>query len=56
MVICASLVLFIIWSGGPDNFGLPNQLAFTFFILGLASFLVWIVTIILEIRHRIEKK
>ncbi|MEQ1499789.1 MAG: hypothetical protein ABL917_00240 [Parcubacteria group bacterium] len=49
-------MLYIIWRGGPDNFGVANQLAFTAFILGFGSFLSWIVTIILEIRDNIEKR
>ncbi|MFA6273750.1 MAG: hypothetical protein WC662_01175 [Candidatus Paceibacterota bacterium] len=56
MFITAGLFLSIIWQGGPDSFGVLNQLTFTSFVVGLASFLVWIVTIILEIRNKIEKK
>jgi uncharacterized membrane protein len=56
MILCAEFVISIIWSGGPDNFGIINQLAFTLFVVGLASFLVWLVTIILDIKDRIEKK
>ncbi|MFA6397757.1 MAG: hypothetical protein WDK96_02840 [Candidatus Paceibacterota bacterium] len=56
MIVCAILFLSIIWSGGPDKFTIVNQLAITSFVVGLASFLVWLVTIILEIRNRIEKR
>ena len=56
MVITAGMFLYIIWQGGPDSFGLINQVTFTSFVIGFASFLVWIVTIILEIRDKIEKK
>ena len=56
MFITAGMFLSIIWEGGPDSFGLINKLTFTTFVLGFAAFLVWIVTIILEIRDRIEKK
>ena len=56
MVLCAILVLSIVWSTGPDHFTIVNQLAMSSFIVGLASFLVWLVTIILEVRDRIEKK
>ena len=46
LVGCASLVLFIIWSGGPDS-ERPQiifQTAATLFVLGLGSFLTWLVT------------
>jgi len=56
MFVTAGMFLFMIWQGGPDTFGLINKLTFTFFVVGLASFLVWLVTIILEIRNKIEKK
>lgn len=57
MICCASLFLSMIWrSGGPDNFDIVNQLAVTSFVIGLASFLIWITTIILQIRDNIEKK
>lgn len=55
MGICASLVLVLVWSI-PGKFTVINQLAMTSFIIGLASFLVWIVTMIFEIRDRIDKK
>jgi len=56
MFLTAGMFLYIIWRGGPDSFGVINQITFTSFVVGLASFLVWIVTIILEIRNKIEKK
>jgi hypothetical protein len=57
MVLCAGSFLNMIWrTGGPDNFDVINQLAITFFVIGLASFLVWIVTIILDIKNNIEKR
>ena len=56
MFVCASLFTFMIWRGGPDYFDVIQKLTFTTFVVGLASFLVWIVTIILEIRDRVEKK
>ena len=55
MVLCAGTFLGIIWKGGPDNFTIVNQFAITFFVVGLASFLVWFTTIILEIKEKIEK-
>jgi hypothetical protein len=56
MLVTAGMFLSIIWRGGPDSFGLINKLTFTTFVVGLASFIIWIVTIILEIRNRVEKK
>jgi hypothetical protein len=56
MFLTAGLFLAIIWKGGPDSFGVINKLTFTSFVAGLASFLVWLVTIILEIKEKIEKK
>ena len=56
MFITAGMFLSIIWRGGPDSFGTINKLTFTTFVVWLASFLVWIVTIILEIQDKIEKK
>lgn len=57
MFLCAGFFLFLIWrDGGPDNFGIINKLTFTSFVIGFASFLIWIVTIIIQIRDKIEKK
>jgi hypothetical protein len=55
MVITASLFLYIIWRGGPDNFGVINKLTFTTFVVGLASFLIWVTAIILEVKDRVGK-
>ena len=56
MFLTAGMFLSIIWRGGPDSFGVINKLTFTSFVVGLASFLVWLVTIIIEVRNKIEKK
>lgn len=56
MFLTAGMFLAIIWRGGPDSFGTLNKLTFTSFVIGFASFLVWIVTIIIDIRNKIEKK
>ena len=56
MFACAGLFLSIIWQGGPDEFTILNQFAITTFVVGLASFLIWFVTIILDIKDKIEKK
>lgn len=42
---CALIVLFTIWSGGPDS-ALPEvfQTAATLFVAGLAAFLMWLVS------------
>jgi hypothetical protein len=56
MVFCASLILSIVWKGGPDEFTILNQFVITSFVLGLASFLIWFVTIVFEIKDKIEKK
>jgi hypothetical protein len=52
LVACASLILFIVWSGGPDS-ERPQiyfQTAATLFILGLASFLSWLVMFLYRLR------
>jgi hypothetical protein len=56
MVFCASLILSIVWKGGPDEFTILNQFVITSFVLGLASFLIWFVTIVFEIKDKIEKE
>jgi hypothetical protein len=56
MFITAGMFLSIIWKDGPDSFGVINKLTFTSFIIGLASFLVWITTVIIEVKNRIEKR
>lgn len=57
MFVCAGIMLSFVWTApnGPDHFGIPNQLAFTFFIIGLASFLVWVTTMVIEIRDKVGK-
>jgi hypothetical protein len=45
----------MIWKGGPDEFNIIAKLTFTSFVVGLASFLIWIVTIIIDIGDRIGK-
>ena len=55
MVITAALALVLIWLS-PDDFGVANQSMITFFIIGLASFLVWLTTMILEIRDRLSNR
>jgi hypothetical protein len=55
MLVCVDLALFLIWSV-PKEFTVVNRLLITFFVLGLASFLIWIVTIILDVRDKIDKK
>ena len=52
---CASLMIFILWKNS-DVFNNLNRLAITFFIVGLASFLIWFTTTIIEIKKGIEKK
>ena len=58
MLSTASLFLYFIWTlgPGPDEFTIINQTFFTTFVIGLASFLVWIVTVILDIKEKIEKR
>ena len=46
---CASLVLSFIWGGGPDS-GVYFKIAATFFIVGLGSFLCWLVAILYSLR------
>ena len=55
MFVTAGMFLYMIWRGGPDSFGIINQLTFTSFVVGLGSFLVWITTVILEIKEKIGK-
>jgi len=56
LVTCASLVLFLIWTGGPDK---PDaewafKTAGTLFIVGLASFLSWLVTFAYGVRKELQ--
>jgi len=55
MILCAGLFLFMIWRGGPDSFDIISKLTFTSFVFGLGSFLIWITTIILEIKDRLMR-
>lgn len=55
MVLCASLMLHMIWRGGPDEFDVINQLTISSFVIGLGSFLIWITTIIIEVKNNILK-
>ena len=56
MICCASVITFLVIVGGPDSgWMLLLKTAQILFILGLACFLIWITTIILEIRDKIEK-
>jgi hypothetical protein len=59
MVITAVLMLTAVWTtmAEPDKGG-PHpimQYVFTFFIIGLASFLVWFTSMVLEIRDNLKK-
>ncbi len=55
MVACIIMASFFIWSDGKE-FGTGNRLMMTFFIIGLASFLTWITTIIIEVKDKVVKK
>lgn len=57
LVSCASLMLFIVWNGGPDS-DRPQiyfQTAATLFILGLGSFLTWLVTFFYTLRGSLRE-
>lgn len=51
MVMCAGFFLFLLWTGGPDQ--PDNQTLFsivaTFFVVGLASFLIWLPIVIYKL-------
>jgi len=47
---CAALVLFFIWHGGPPS-PIWFQTAATFFVVGLASFLIWFVDVMKKLRR-----
>ncbi len=49
LVGCASLVLSFIWGNG-DPLEVYFKIAATFFIIGLASFLCWFVTVFYSLR------
>lgn len=51
---CASLVLTFVWKGGPDS-EVAFKIAATFFIIGLASFLCWFVTILYSMRGSLRE-
>jgi len=57
MVLCAVLVLWIVWSerGTPPLPFIP-QLAATAFVIGLAAFIVWITGMVIAIRDAVDKK
>lgn len=52
---CAALVLFFIWVGGPPT-PMWFQSAATLFVVGLASFLFWFISVLLSIRRAIEQE
>jgi hypothetical protein len=59
MVITAVLMLVSVWTFMAQADKGPNpvmQYIFTFFIVGLASFLTWFTTMILEIRDKVERR
>jgi hypothetical protein len=53
MVLCAALVLGMIWSKGDPIEPVP-QIAATLFVLGLASFLLWFSSVLWDIRKRLK--
>jgi hypothetical protein len=59
MIITAALMLISVWTFMVQADKGPNpvmQYIFTFFIIGLASFLTWFTTMILEIRDKVDRK
>jgi len=59
LVGCASIVLTLIWLGGPhtpDSAFSPIyfKTAASFFIVGLGSFLVWLVAMLYSLRKRLS--
>ena len=54
LVGCASLVLLFVWAGGPPA-QIYFQIAATFFIVGLGSFLFWFVTMLYTLRNFLRK-
>jgi len=54
MVLCAALVLGMVWSNGDPIEPFP-QLAITFFVLGLMSFLLWFTNVLWQIRQSMHK-
>jgi O-antigen/teichoic acid export membrane protein len=59
MVLTAILMLIIVWffaSPNADKDAFPvMRYVFTFFIVGLASFLTWFTTTVLEIKNRLTE-
>ncbi|NCU28239.1 MAG: hypothetical protein EOM85_01035 [Candidatus Moranbacteria bacterium] len=55
MIVCAGLVIFMVWNK-PQDLGVINQITLTSFVVGLASFLTWVTTIVIDIKKGIEKK
>ena len=55
MYLCSSIVLFAIWAGDvvPEDY---FKLIPTFFVVGLASFITWIVAIIIELKNFAKTK
>lgn len=49
LVGCASLVLTFVWTGGPPA-PIYFQIAATFFIVGLGSFLIWFSRVLYSLR------
>jgi len=45
----------MVWTD-PQGFNYINRLAMSSFVLGLASSLIWAVTIVLEIKDRISQR
>jgi len=52
MFLCASLFLAVIWGPKPPVEILP-QLVATTFVVGLASFLVWVTKVLWEIHTKV---
>jgi hypothetical protein len=57
MLLCAVVALISIWSPFAEGFaaGVAGRLFATFFVVGLASFLVWITTIAIDLRSCIHE-
>ena len=56
LVSCASLVLTLIWIGGPDApLEIYFKIAFTLFVVGLGSFLCWFVMMLHSLRNSLRK-
>ena len=53
---CASLIFFLVWNGGPPESPLLFQSAASFFIVGLASFLLWFCATLLELKDKIADR